>query len=109
MPGANLPVGCDTLPVATLPVGCATLSGANLHMATCPWGAAKRWSGFLILGRPFRGCPKICVLDQPGKTSQIILELDCLLLCNRTVDSLILKYPYNEMNVVLTHICAHIG
>ena len=33
-------------------------------MATCPWGAANRWIGVLILGRPFRVCPKICALDQ---------------------------------------------
>ena len=63
-PSGATPCPCPTCPWPPCPSG-ATLSGADLHMATCPWGAAKRWSSVLICGRPFRVCLKICALDQP--------------------------------------------
>ena len=62
-PSGGTTCPCPTWPWPPCPLG-ATLSGADLHMATCPWGAAKLWSVVLIF-RPFRVCLKICVLDQP--------------------------------------------
>ena len=79
-PSGATPCPCPACPWPPCPSG-ATL--ADLHMATCPWGAAMRWSNVLILGRPFRVCPKICALDQPlqdvesrfKKNSQIFFRI----------------------------------
>ena len=42
-PSGATPCPCPTCSWPPCPSG-ATLSGADLHMATCPWAAAKRWS-----------------------------------------------------------------
>ena len=72
LPVATLSVGCGTPPVATLPVatlsvGCSTLLVATLPrdsgcdimpVVTLPVGCGQAWGGDLILGRPFRVCPR---------------------------------------------------
>ena len=102
-PVATLPVRCGTQPVATLPVGCGTLHAwgqparrvrhpARVQPArgNLPVGCGYAvecclysWSSFQSVSQDLCFRPTLAArwISVKKKNSQIILELDCLLLC----------------------------